>query len=317
MTNINNENIAPVDGGLEVPRKEAGTILKEHGYRVVNNGVDSFVSLKDINKIYPNGVQAVYDFNIDIKEKDFIVLVGPSGCGKSTTLRMIAGLEDITSGYLYIDKVLSNYLPSKNRDISMVFQSYALYPQMTVYDNIAFPLRIRRYRRVMTAAKNLAWNEVLVQLQEPSKLIQALREAQDKSLNFGTVIEYVATKLNISDLASKILCSYNVTSVADFDKKNENGQSLYEVIKATAETEKAAEIESLIAKGYTIDDEFRLLKDGILQYRFVKLSKEEIRKKLNISPNSFVVGSVGRLTYQKYPEFIVDVFNEIQHNCLL
>ena len=165
------------------------------------------LALKDINKIYPNGVQAVYDFNIDIKEKDFIVLVGPSGCGKSTTLRMIAGLEDITSGYLYIDKVLSNYLPSKNRDISMVFQSYALYPQMTVYDNIAFPLRIRRYRRVMTAAKNLAWNEVLVQLQEPSKLIQALREAQDKSLNFGTVIEYVATKLNISDLASKLLCS--------------------------------------------------------------------------------------------------------------
>ena len=280
MANLNNDILEPVDGSIEVPRSEAGNILKAHGYKVVNNGVDSFVSLKDINKIYPNGVQAVYDFNIDIKEKDFIVLVGPSGCGKSTTLRMIAGLEDITSGYLYIDKVLSNYLPSKNRDISMVFQSYALYPQMTVYDNIAFPLRIRRYRRVMTAARNLAWNEVLAQLQEPSKFIQALREAQDKSLNFGTVIEYVATKLNISDLASKLLCSYNVASVADFDKKNENGQSLYEVIKATAEAEKAAEIESLIAKGYTIDDEFRLLKDGILQYRFVKLSKEEIRKKV-------------------------------------
>ena len=280
MANLNNDIIEPVDGSIEVPRSEAGNILKAHGYKVVNNGVDSFVSLKDINKIYPNGVQAVYDFNIDIKEKDFIVLVGPSGCGKSTTLRMIAGLEDITSGYLYIDKVLSNYLPSKNRDISMVFQSYALYPQMTVYDNIAFPLRIRRYRRVMTAAKNLAWNEVLAQLQEPSNFIQALRGAQDKSLNFGTVIEYVATKLNISDLASKILCSYNVTSVADFDKKNENGQTLYEVIKATAFAQKEAEIADLRAKGYTVDDEFRILKDGVLQYRFVKLTKEEIRKKV-------------------------------------
>ena len=89
MENIKNNNLEPVDGSMVVPKSEAGKVLRDHGYKVVNKGVDSFVSLKDINKIYPNGVQAVYDFNIDIKENDFIVLVGPSGCGKSTTLRII------------------------------------------------------------------------------------------------------------------------------------------------------------------------------------------------------------------------------------
>ena len=96
-----NTDKRPVDGGMEVPASQAAKILKENGNKISNSEVDAFVSLKDINKIYPNGVQAVYDFNIDISEKDFIVLVGPSGCGKSTTLRMVAGLEDITSGYLY------------------------------------------------------------------------------------------------------------------------------------------------------------------------------------------------------------------------
>ena len=85
-----------------------------------------FVSLINVNKIYDKNVHAVYDFNLDIKKNEFIVFVGPSGCGKSTTLRMIAGLEDITNGELYIDGKLSNDIPSKERDIAMVFQSYAL-----------------------------------------------------------------------------------------------------------------------------------------------------------------------------------------------
>ena len=99
---------------------------------------------KDINKIYDNNVQAVFDFNLEVKDKEFIVFVGPSGCGKSTTLRMIAGLEDITSGELYIDGRLINNVVPKDRDIAMVFQSYALYPQMTVYDNMAFALKLRK-----------------------------------------------------------------------------------------------------------------------------------------------------------------------------
>ena len=105
------------------------------------------LNFKDINKVYPNNVQAVFDFNLDIKDKEFIVFVGPSGCGKSTTLRMVAGLEDITSGELYIDNRLVNNIEPKDRDIAMVFQNYALYPHMTVYNNMAFALRLRKVPR--------------------------------------------------------------------------------------------------------------------------------------------------------------------------
>jgi len=101
------------------------------------------VKLENINKVYPNGFHAVHNFNLSIKDKEFIVFVGPSGCGKTTTLRMIAGLEEITSGKLYIDNRLCNDENPKDRDIAMVFQSYALYPHMTVYKNMAFGLKMR------------------------------------------------------------------------------------------------------------------------------------------------------------------------------
>ena len=126
------------------------------------------LSLKHINKTYPNGFEAVKDFNLEIEDKEFIIFVGPSGCGKSTTLRMIAGLEEITSGELKIgDKVVNDVEP-KDRDIAMVFQNYALYPHMTVYDNMAFGLKLRKVpkdqidKMVREAAKildleNSAW----------------------------------------------------------------------------------------------------------------------------------------------------------------
>ncbi|MGI6069448.1 MAG: ABC transporter ATP-binding protein [Blautia sp.] len=102
------------------------------------------LSLQHINKTYPNGFEAVKDFNLEIEDKEFIIFVGPSGCGKSTTLRMIAGLEEISSGTLKIgDKVMNDVEP-KDRDIAMVFQNYALYPHMTVYDNMAFGLKLRK-----------------------------------------------------------------------------------------------------------------------------------------------------------------------------
>jgi len=104
------------------------------------------LSFKNINKIYENNVQAVFDFNLEAKDKEFIVFVGPSGCGKSTTLRMVAGLEDITSGQLFIDGLLVNNIVPKDRNIAMVFQSYALYPHMTVFDNMAFALKLRKVR---------------------------------------------------------------------------------------------------------------------------------------------------------------------------
>ncbi|HBK58511.1 MAG TPA: sugar ABC transporter ATP-binding protein, partial [Spirochaetaceae bacterium] len=102
------------------------------------------VELKGVGKVYEGNVRAVLDANITINDKEFVVFVGPSGCGKTTTLRMIAGLEDITEGEVYIDSKLVNDVPPKDRDIAMVFQNYALYPHMTVYDNMAFGLKIRK-----------------------------------------------------------------------------------------------------------------------------------------------------------------------------
>ena len=150
------------------------------------------VILKQIKKVYPNqepkkekkkkknteekksnlkvteeGVLAVQDFNIEIKDKEFIVLVGPSGCGKSTTLRMVAGLEEISGGELYIDGTLMNDVAPKDRDIAMVFQNYALYPHMTVWENIAFPLKLHKVskeeiaERVSQAAEILGITEYL------------------------------------------------------------------------------------------------------------------------------------------------------------
>ncbi|MFW5800110.1 MAG: ATP-binding cassette domain-containing protein, partial [Spirochaetota bacterium] len=102
------------------------------------------VLLDDVDKVYPNGFQAVYKSTVDIKDKEFLILVGPSGCGKSTTLRMIAGLEEVSNGNLYIGEKVVNDIPPKDRDIAMVFQDYALYPHMSVYDNMAFGLKIKK-----------------------------------------------------------------------------------------------------------------------------------------------------------------------------
>jgi len=102
------------------------------------------LSLQHLQKVYDNNVHVVKDFTLEIADKEFIVFVGPSGCGKSTTLRMIAGLEEITHGELYIGGVRMNDVPAKSRDIAMVFQNYALYPHMSVYDNMAFGLKMQK-----------------------------------------------------------------------------------------------------------------------------------------------------------------------------
>ena len=125
------------------------------------------LTLKGIYKKYPGGVVAVSDVNLEIRDKEFIVLVGPSGCGKSTTLRMIAGLEEISEGELYIGDRLVNDIAPKDRDIAMVFQNYALYPHMTVFDNMAFGLKLRKVpkdeieRKVTEAAKILDLTHLL------------------------------------------------------------------------------------------------------------------------------------------------------------
>ncbi|MBS6453951.1 MAG: sn-glycerol-3-phosphate ABC transporter ATP-binding protein UgpC [Butyrivibrio sp.] len=125
------------------------------------------LSLKNVCKVYPNGFVAVKDFNLDVADKEFIIFVGPSGCGKSTTLRMIAGLEEISSGELWIGDKLVNDVEPKDRDIAMVFQNYALYPHMTVYDNMSFGLKLRKVPKpeidklVHEAAKILGIEQLL------------------------------------------------------------------------------------------------------------------------------------------------------------
>ncbi|WP_101772567.1 ABC transporter ATP-binding protein [Peptostreptococcus faecalis] len=135
------------------------------------------VQLKDVSKSYDNGFNAVKNVNIDIEDKEFIVLVGPSGCGKSTTLRMIAGLEDVTSGTLSIgDKVVNDVEP-KDRDIAMVFQNYALYPHMTVYDNMSFALKLRKVSK----------SEIDKKVREVAKILQLenLLDRKPKALSGG------------------------------------------------------------------------------------------------------------------------------------
>lgn len=135
------------------------------------------LSMKSIKKVYAGGVTAVQDFNLDVADKEFIIFVGPSGCGKSTTLRMIAGLEEITDGELYIGDRLVNDVEPKDRDIAMVFQNYALYPHMTVYDNMAFGLKLRKTPKA----------EIDKRVQEAAKIlgIEVLLDRKPKALSGG------------------------------------------------------------------------------------------------------------------------------------
>ena len=151
---------------METCRKPAGVLhfrgkVLDAEARGLRSRIMSTVTLNGIKKIYDNAVTAVHDFSLDIADKEFIVLVGPSGCGKSTTLRMVAGLEEISEGELYIDGKLVNDVEPKDRDIAMVFQSYALYPHMTVRENMEFPLKLKKMpkdeitKRVNDAAETL------------------------------------------------------------------------------------------------------------------------------------------------------------------
>jgi multiple sugar transport system ATP-binding protein len=146
------------------------------------------VVFKHVTKVYEGGFVAVQDFNLEIKDKEFVVIVGPSGCGKSTSLRMIAGLEDITDGEIYIDNVLINKKPPKDRDIAMVFQNYALYPHMTVEENMSFGLRLRNFpkaeikQRVNEAATILSLTDYL------NKKPKVLSGGQRQRVAIGRVI---------------------------------------------------------------------------------------------------------------------------------
>ena len=146
------------------------------------------LSLQGIQKIYPNGFHAVKDFNLEIADKEFIIFVGPSGCGKSTTLRMIAGLEDITSGKIYLDNTFLNDILPRDRKLAMAFQNYALYKHMNVYDNMALGLKLRDLprtvinTRVKTAAAFLGISDIL------TKKIRSISDSERQRVALGRAI---------------------------------------------------------------------------------------------------------------------------------
>ena len=146
------------------------------------------VNIQHLDKIYDGGVQAVFDFNLDIKDGEFIVLVGPSGCGKSTTLRMVAGLEDISAGKLIIDGKDCTRLPPKDRDISMVFQNYALYGHMTIYENMAFSLTLRKEKKDIIHRKVMAAAEILDLKSQLNKKPKQLSGGQRQRVAMGRAI---------------------------------------------------------------------------------------------------------------------------------
>ncbi len=158
------------------------------GGSVVKAGNMAKVTLKDVKKVYDKNVVAVQEFNLEIADKEFIVLVGPSGCGKSTTLRMVAGLEEISSGELYIGDKLVNDVPPKDRDIAMVFQNYALYPHMTVYENMAFALKLRKEKKEVIDQKVREAAEILDITQYLDRKPKALSGGQRQRVAIGRAI---------------------------------------------------------------------------------------------------------------------------------
>ena len=176
---------------LDTIKKQYEEMLEEEEKRrqepkIAPEGV--YVSLQNVNKVYDNYVQAVFDFSLDIMQHEFIVFVGPSGCGKSTTLRMIAGLEDITTGDLYIDGQYCNEKTAKERDIAMVFQNYALYPHMSVYENMAFGLETRGYGKEEIDARVKRAAEILQITQYLDRRPKELSGGQMQRVALGRAI---------------------------------------------------------------------------------------------------------------------------------
>ena len=211
------------------------------------------VTLKHVYKVYEGGVRAVNDFELDIKDKEFVVFVGPSGCGKSTTLRMIAGLEEITAGQLYIDGELMNEVEPKNRDIAMVFQSYALYPHMTVYDNMAFGLKLRHTpkeeidKRVRAAAEILEISELL------TRKPKALSGGQRQRVALGRTIVRNPKVFLLDEPLSNLDAKLRVAMRSEITKLHEKLQTTF--IYVTHDQTEAM----------TMGNRIVVMKDGFIQ----------------------------------------------------
>lgn len=251
-----------------------------------NSQNNSFLSLQHLEKIYANGEKAVHDFNLEIKRNEFVVIVGPSGCGKSTTLRMVAGLEDITAGDIYLEGELLTYKPSKDRKMAMVFQSYALYPQMNVYDNIAFPLTINKYPAPVVH-KAIAVEYELGQLFSRvsyATLATCLESAKGEK-GGKRAAEKAAAMLDISFESAKELVSLYDVSADDGEAAISQWK---EIIAQKAEKERAALAEKNICineRGCEVDEQGNeTLKDRRMTGYEIKTKVYETAEKLDLLP---------------------------------
>ena len=233
------------------------------------------VELRNITKIYEGGVKAVDNANLTINDKEFVVRVGPSGCGKTTTLRMVAGLEEISTGELYIDGKLMNDVAPKDRDIAMVFQNYALYPHMTVYDNMAFGLKIRKYpkaeinTRVHEAAQILDIEELL------DRKPKALSGGQRQRVAVGRAIVRKPKVFLFDEPLSNLDAKLRVQMRAELS-------ALHHRLQATMIYVTHDQIEAM-----TMGDRIVVLKDGLIQQIGTPLGL------YNTPVNRFVAGFIG------------------------
>jgi len=233
------------------------------------------VELKNVKKVYEGGVLAVDNCNVTISDKEFVVLVGPSGCGKSTTLRMVAGLEEITSGELYIDGKLMNDVAPKDRDIAMVFQNYALYPHMTVYENMAFGLKIRKFpkkeinERVHEAAGILDIEELL------ERKPKALSGGQRQRVAVGRAIVRKPKVFLFDEPLSNLDAKLRVQMRAEIS-------ALHHRLQATMIYVTHDQTEAM-----TMGDRIVVLKDGLIQQIGTPLGL------YNKPINRFVAGFIG------------------------
>ena len=233
------------------------------------------LSLQHINKTYPNGFEAVKDFNLEIEDKEFIIFVGPSGCGKSTTLRMIAGLEDISGGVLEIDGKKMNDVEPKDRDIAMVFQNYALYPHMTVYDNMAFGLKLRKVpkdeidKKVREAARILDLEKLL------DRKPKALSGGQRQRVAMGRAIVRNPKVFLMDEPLSNLDAKLRVQMRIEISKLHENlGATIIYVTHDQTEA-------------MTLGTRIVVMKDGIVQ------QVDTPQNLYNTPCNQFVAGFIG------------------------
>lgn len=233
------------------------------------------VEFINVNKVYENNVQAVFDFNLEIKEKEFVVLVGPSGCGKSTTLRMLAGLEDITDGEILIDGKVVNDIPPKSRNIAMVFQSYALYPHMTVYENMSFALKIKGLKkheieeRVNYAAEILALKPYL------ARKPKALSGGQRQRVALGRAIVRTPKVFLMDEPLSNLDAKLRVQMRSEIIKIHQKVGAI--TVYVTHDQTEAM----------TMADRIVVMKDGFIQQIGTP------REVYNFPHNTFVAGFIG------------------------